>query len=369
MADLRIADLYQTPASLQTNQSLSLLGVGSDAEAVALWIRQRGGKSQNTRQAYARVAKRFLVWLDLHKLVLKTVSLRHVEDFYNDLRFPPLSFRMAYTSHLGERHSLGAAKDLQYTRTVLAQLYQFLQDAGYVVGNPFRLSQVSSIDRAEPEAKPHTLSADFSYLGFTAWQHLWDSTLKLPANTHLEKRHARRARMFLAMAYHTGMRRDELRRARMADFFAVDGYWRLSVVGKRNKQRWVTVNSALLLELKLYREQEGYRTAFPASTEFGYVLPKLRLTDGPLTNNAIDKLYGVLREHALRLTTDDAIKRQIESSSTHSLRHTCATHRLRRGSSLQTIKEELGHSSIKTTEIYAQIADSKRREDAELTAQ
>lgn len=366
MADLRIADLYETPASLQTGQSMSLLGVRSDAEAVALWIRQRGGKSQSTRQAYARVGTRFLIWLDLRKLVLKAVSLRHVEDFYNDLRFPPLSFRMAYTSHLGERHSLGAAKDLQYTRTVLAQLYQFLQDAGYVVGNPFRLSQVSSIDSAE--TKPHILSADFSYLDFTAWQHLWDSTLELPANTQLEKRHARRARMFLALAYHTGMRRDELRRARMSDFFAVDGCWRLSVVGKRNKQRWVTVNSALLSELKLYREQEGYQTGFPASTESGYVLPKLRLPDGPLTNNAIDKLYGVLREHALRLTNDDTIKRQIQFSSTHSLRHTCATHRLRRGASLQTIKEELGHSSIKTTEIYAQVADSKRRKDAELTA-
>jgi integrase/recombinase XerD len=41
--------------------------------------------------------------------------------------------------------------------------------------------------------------------------------------------------------------------------------------------------------------------------------------------------------------------------SPHSLRHTCATHLLRAGVDINTIRAWLGHVSLNTTNIYAEI--------------
>jgi len=50
----------------------------------------------------------------------------------------------------------------------------------------------------------------------------------------------------------------------------------------------------------------------------------------------------------------------------HALRHTYATTLLRKGASLLTVSRLLGHSSIKTTEIYAHVLDDTKAKEVEL---
>ncbi len=47
---------------------------------------------------------------------------------------------------------------------------------------------------------------------------------------------------------------------------------------------------------------------------------------------------------------------QIPDATTHTLRHTYASHLVQRGISLYVISRLLGHSSIKTTEIYSHLS-------------
>ena len=60
----------------------------------------------------------------------------------------------------------------------------------------------------------------------------------------------------------------------------------------------------------------------------------------------------VLSRDFLKLTRACGIK----NASTHTLRHTFASHLVMNSVDLYTVQKLLGHSSIKTTEIYAHLA-------------
>lgn len=143
----------------------------------------------------------------------------------------------------------------------------------------------------------------------------------------------------LELFYSTGIRLSELRGINRSDLDLLSQ--QVKVRGKGKKERIIPVGDHASLALRNYESrrddliQQGVkaadRTAFFLSSRGS----RISIT---AIQSAITGLLDMIDEDA--------------GLSTHSLRHTFATHLLDAGADLRAVQELLGHASISTTQIY-----------------
>jgi site-specific recombinase XerD len=147
-------------------------------------------------------------------------------------------------------------------------------------------------------------------------------------------------KLMIALFYGTGMRLNELCHLKMEQIDRKNSQIKI-LCGKGNKDRFTLLPKYLLPEMEAYYRQ--YR-------------PKIYLFEGqtlglPMSDRSI--------QHAVSLCMKMAGFEKFGFSS-HSLRHSFATHLLDQGNDIHTIKELLGHSKIETTMIYLHLQQKKR---------
>ncbi|MBU0486320.1 MAG: site-specific integrase [Bacteroidetes bacterium] len=143
--------------------------------------------------------------------------------------------------------------------------------------------------------------------------------------------HNEKHRMLLQLIYSAGLRLNEGTHLKVVD---IDSQ-RMTIHvrgGKGNKDRYTLLSKVALEDLRAYWKRYRPRTwLFPG-----------RQADQPLGDSSIQKAFQRAREKA-------GIRKEV---TVHTLRHSFATHLLEQGVNLFTIKELLGHKTIKTTLIY-----------------
>ena len=151
-----------------------------------------------------------------------------------------------------------------------------------------------------------------------------------------------RNRAMIALMLAAGLRVGEVSRLRWPDLNMNTGKLHIKE-SKRKKDRVLWVGDDILAMLQAWSERQEAQG--PAAT--GHVFTTS--SGGQVAPRYIQAMMQRLRRRC-------GIKKQV---TPHTLRHTFATDLLRETKNLRLVQKALGHSSIKTTEIYTHIADDE----------
>ena len=152
--------------------------------------------------------------------------------------------------------------------------------------------------------------------------------------------------IMIEILYDTAIRRDELSNIKIHDLDLNSGY--ILIRGKGNKERVVPLSKRVCELVNNYIMD--VRPYLINDKDPAYLI--LNRWGERMNGNSI---WCVVKESA-KLAK---IKRTV---TTHTLRHTCATHMLRNGAPVRHIQEMLGHESLESTQIYTRVTINDLKE-------
>jgi len=139
--------------------------------------------------------------------------------------------------------------------------------------------------------------------------------------------------------YSTGMRASELTHLKVSDIDSKRMQIRIER-GKGGKDRYVRLSEKLLKILRVYWYREKIRPKTWLFPGYG--------DDTPLSRHSVQKMILMAKIKA-------GIQKRV---TTHTVRHTCATHMLESGENIKKIALMLGHRCLKTTGKYLHVASN-----------
>ncbi|NCN99406.1 tyrosine-type recombinase/integrase [Candidatus Pacearchaeota archaeon] len=142
-------------------------------------------------------------------------------------------------------------------------------------------------------------------------------------------------KLIIKMLYGCGLRVNEIVNLKKSDVNFNEELIKIRLA-KGNKDRFVKIPSSIKNDLKNYYDLSSEDILFPSNRK------------GKLTKKTIGKIVQNSAKKA-------SIKKRVYP---HLLRHSFATHLLEQGTDLRIIQKLLGHSDIKTTQIYTQISQA-----------
>lgn len=419
--DIRPLEKFIVPAELDGRRGLyrrpaeqCLLKAANDYEAILAWLRSKQGLSplktaelksrrrhrdtgvepplawlqslSHTQRAYRKEAERFLLWAVMHQR--KALSSMSNEDCaaYRAFLADPQPRSVWCASRSRERWSplwrpfegpLSASAQA-HAITILKNLYGFLVDQNYLMGNPW--ASVSVPRSGQPRIDTgRSLSRE-------QWSFVQQQLLQQPRCSA-----SLRLGFGLTLLYATGLRLSEVVACTVDDLHqvhypgdrddeqAVDG-WMLKVLGKGDRLREVPVPDDVIDQLGAYLESRGLSPRIEDMGNQGAHLlgkavdlaeraPGLAAGQGtvdPREGIAQSTFYDQLKRFfvecsdVLRRRGDTRGAGRLAKASTHWLRHTHLSHAIAAGMPIEIAQQNAGHASLATTTVYV-TTEHKRR--------
>ncbi len=427
--DIRPLEKFIVPAALDGTHGLyrrpqaqCLLQASNDYQAILAWLRSKHGltpdqKAQrlarrrqpdgmgkhgvaqgldwlqtlsHTQRAYRKEAERFLLWAIIHKG--KALSSMSNEDCiaYRDFLADP----QPHSRWCGERgrerwsplwrpfEGPLSASAQRHAVTILKNLYGFLIDQNYLMGNPW--SAVGVPRMAGPK-----VNAGRSF-SLAQWAFIEGQLALLPSTSANQ-----RLTFGLHLLYATGLRLSEVVAATVDDLQwveysadtsggdAMQG-WLLRVIGKGQKLREVPLPVDVVGELARYLVSRGL-DADPEDigNQGAFVLGKAsdaaERAPGLRAGKVFDARHGIAATtfydqikaffaacaSVLQGQGDAKGAERFDKASTHWMRHSHASHAIAAGMPIEIAQQNLGHASLATTTVYVTTEQRRRMQAVE----
>jgi integrase/recombinase XerC len=256
--------------------------------------------SHHTVGAYVLEVRKLEAFLNQIHESVKTVTYSHFRQYFADL----------FAS--GQQ-----ASSINRARSAISTYYNFLIREGEVTQNP--VSAIKALKK--PRKLPAVVAADD--LG----QLLNEDSIFPSGFAGL------RDRLVLEFLFGTGVRLAELLSIEVND---IDLYAKkVTVIGKRNKQRIIPLSNHLIKLIHEYLEARQQ------------IRPN---TNALIVTNSGNPAYSVFIYRLVKQYLSIVSKQS--KRSPHVLRHTFATVMLENGADLNAIKEILGHANLAATQVY-----------------
>lgn len=276
------------------------------------YLALEAGHSANTVESYLRDLDRFVLWADQKGAGDPgKVTRKLLREFVFALKDLKLS-----------------AASIRRTVSALRTYYGFLIGEGRVDADPSDRLEMPRRGRKLPD----TLSVD--------------EVLKLLATPSADEPLAWRDRALLELAYGAGLRVSELCGLTLENLLLSEGLVR--VLGKGSKERLVPVGRQVIGALSVYLHQ--VRPELDKGKSGNRVL--LNARGAPLSRVGA---WGVVKATAKKA----GITKRV---TTHTLRHSFATHLLEGGADLRAVQEMLGHADLSTTQIYTHVSAERLKQ-------
>ena len=149
--------------------------------------------------------------------------------------------------------------------------------------------------------------------------------------------------LIIELLYSTGIRVSELVNIQLKDINKVDKIIR--IMGKGSKERIVVYGDVCKKYMDMYITDVRSKLA----KDNDYLIINSR--GNKITDRGI---RGIIEE----IVKKSGINKSV---SPHVIRHTFATHMLNEGADLRIVQELLGHSNLKTTQIYTHVSNERLR--------
>ena len=294
----------------------------SDVRAFLTHLEKERNVSPNTIKAYGRDCAEFVAFLT---------------DYYGGGQWTWQGVdRLAMRAFLGRLTKRGLSKrSVARSLAAVRGFYRYLGITEQVDANPARAVGTPKAERYLP-----------GYLDRAQIESLFALVVsRASSGTFLDLRNA----AILELFYSTGMRLSELQGLNRQDIDAVSQ--QLKVRGKGRKERILPMGDHATLALRQYE-----RSRDELATRLGGRLDKAAVfvgrTGKRVSIRGVQKIVGAFMEAVA----------EGAGLSTHSLRHSFATHLLDAGADLRAVQELLGHASVSTTQIYTHTSVERLKE-------